>query len=569
MLTLVFISVALVLLGSICRWASSSSALTARNNVYNSTVAAAEAATELVIAQMDRDFLHQALNANVSAYDGILPGSVVRDSWPADYQFSDGHGNVSKTAVVCANWQVWTNLDSEFTGLYGMVNSFQVTADAKKITGPFPVAAGVSQNFQLTAIPIFQFAIYYAMDLEIDPAPPMVVTGKTHGNANIYIAPTSTLEFVDTVGAVGHIYYQRASNDPTPGNMPVYDSTHLEQVSSLTLPVGTDNNPSNVVKILDPPAPYEDPASEMGTQRYYNKSDLVITTKTNTVIVQFNNYQDGTTFTLVPTNSVAGPTNSGYSFVNTNVTFFDYREGRQVLATEIDVGALTNWLASSNGYSFNSTVQSHTGHHINSIYVNDQRSVPGKLTAVRVANGQNLPDSGLTVATPLPLYVKGNYNAPDLTPGSTNTSLTEPASLAGDSITILSPSWKDSWISSTSLSSRNAANTTVNAAFLAGIVPSVTAAGGQMHYSGGVENFPRFLENWTGKTLTYNGSMVVMFPSRYATNFWVNPGTYYNPPTRKWAFDSNFLNFNKLPSATPQVRKLQRSQWSVVAANSN
>ena len=569
MLTLVFISVALVLLGSICKWASSSSALTARNNVYNSTVSAAEAATELVIAQMDRDFLHQALNANMSFYNGILPGSVVQDIWPADYQFSDGHGNVNKTDVICADWQVWTNMDSEFAGLYGMVNIFQVTADAKKITGPFPVAAGVRQNFQLTSIPIFQFAIYYTMDMEIDPAPPMVVTGKTHGNANIYIAPTSTLEFVDTVGAVGHIYYQRASNDPTPGKLPLYDSAHLERVGSLTLPVGTDNNPSNVVQILDVPSPYEDPYSEMGRQRYYNKSDLVITTKTNTVIVQFNNYQDGTTFTTVLTNSIGGTNNSGYTFVNTNVSFFDYREGRQVLATEIDVAALTNWMASGSGYSFNSSVQSHTGHHINSIYVSDQRSVPGKLTAVRVANGQNLPDSGLTVATPLPLYVNGNYNAPDLTPGSTNTSLTKPASLAGDSITILSPNWNDNWSSSTSLGSRNAASTTVNAAFLAGIVPSVTTKSGQMHYSGGVENFPRFLENWDGKTLTYNGSMVVMFPSRYATNFWINPGTYYNPPTRKWAFDRNFLDFGKLPSATPQVRKLQRGQWSVVAANGN
>src|SRR5208283_916183 len=96
-LTLVFISVALVLLGSICNWASNSSALTARNNVYNSTVAAAESATELVIAQMDRDFLHQALNANMSAYNGILPASVVQDTWPADYQFSDGQGNVNMT----------------------------------------------------------------------------------------------------------------------------------------------------------------------------------------------------------------------------------------------------------------------------------------------------------------------------------------------------------------------------------------------------------------------------------------------------------------------------------------
>ncbi|MEK7707793.1 MAG: hypothetical protein AAB380_07335, partial [Verrucomicrobiota bacterium] len=110
-------------------------------------------------------------------------------------------------------------------------------------------------------------------------------------------------------------------------------------------------------------------------------------------------------------------------------------------------------------------------------------------------------------------------------------------------------------------------NTTVTAAILAGIVPT-TNSGGIKRYSGGVENFPRFLEDWNNKTLTYNGSMVVLFPSRYATNFWISPGNYYNPPTRKWAFDVNLLNWNKLPPATPQVQKLVRGQWRVVAANS-
>jgi hypothetical protein len=200
-------------------------------------------------------------------------------------------------------------------------------------------------------------------------------------------------------------------------------------------------------------------------------------------------------------------------------------------------------------------------HKINSIYVQDKRSVAGKLTAVRVVNGQSLPDDGLTVATPHPLYVKGHFNAPDVTPGLTNTANTKPASLVSDAVTVLSGNWNDSWAASTALSTRTAANTTVNAALLSGIVPTV-----ENHYSGGVENFPRFLETWSGTTLTYNGSMVVMFASRYANNFWIAPGTYYNPPTRKWAFDRNFLDMNKIPPGTPQVKKMQRGQWSIVSA---
>jgi hypothetical protein len=408
------------------------------------------------------------------------------------------------------------------------------------------------------------------MDLEINPGPPMIVTGKTHSNRDIFVAPGNTLEFADTVSAAGFIYQHRNTNDPTGGTptIPLYDTTRLEGVSSLTLPIGLDNNPSNVVRILDVPPFDEDAHSELGRQRFYNRADLIITTTDSSVAVKINDHEDGTTFTSVATNSLSNGTNCGYSFVRTNISFYDYREGKQVVATEIDVTALTNWLASGSGVSFDNQAQFQMGHRINSIYVNDQRSQPGKLTAVRLVNGQNLPAAGLTVATPHPLYVKGNFNASDLTAGSTNTSLTRPASLASDAITLLSANWNDEWTSSTSLGSRTATNMTVNAALLSGIVPSMTV-NGQKHYSGGVENFPRFLENWSSSTLTYNGSMVVMFASRYATGFWIDPGTYYNPPTRKWAFDNNFLSFNKLPPGTPQVRKLQRGQWNVVAANNH
>ena len=188
----------------------------------------------------------------------------------------------------------------------------------------------------------------------------------------------------------------------------------------------------------------------------------------------------------------------------------------------------------------------------------------GELTAVRVKNGQNLPSDGLTVATSEPLYVQGHFNSPTTTVGSTNTSNTAPASLLGDSITVLSANWSDA-NSSKPMTQRPAINTTVNAAFLAGIVQTTNSVGTK-HYSGGVENFPRFLEDWSGKTLTYNGSMVVMFPSKFATNWWIDPGTYYNAPNRSWAFDLNFLNYNRLPPGTPQVRKVVRGQWSTIAA---
>ena len=135
--------------------------------------------------------------------------------------------------------------------------------------------------------------------------------------------------------------------------------------------------------------------------------------------------------------------------------------------------------------------------------------------------------------------------------------------MIADSINILSGNWSDG-NGNKSLSSRAATDTTVNAAFLAGIVPS-----GGGYYSGGIENFPRFLEDWSGHKFTYNGSMVVMFPSQLATGPWKGTGTLYNiynPPTRNWNFDLNFNDPTKLPPLAPAVRAAIRGRWKTIAA---
>jgi len=118
----------------------------------------------------------------------------------------------------------------------------------------------------------------------------------------------------------------------------------------------------------------------------------------------------------------------------------------------------------------------------------------------------------------------------------------------GDSITILSDSWQDS----ITTKYPSPSSTTVNAAMLVGIVPSNPNISG--NYSGGLENYLRLLENWSaGPVLTFNGSLVALFYSQYATNSWLDTGNYYNSPRRNWAFDLNFKNANKLPPLTPSV----------------
>jgi hypothetical protein len=150
--------------------------------------------------------------------------------------------------------------------------------------------------------------------------------------------------------------------------------------------------------------------------------------------------------------------------------------------------------------------------------------------------------------------------------GTHDTSGTKPAAVIGDAITILSANWSDTLsVASGLLSGRPATDTTVNAAILAGIVET-----GGGYYSGGVENFPRFLENWSGHEFTYNGSMVVMFPSQFAITPWQGTGTtigVYNAPVRDWAFDTNFRDPTRLPPGTPAIRALVRSVWAMIKPN--
>jgi hypothetical protein len=137
--------------------------------------------------------------------------------------------------------------------------------------------------------------------------------------------------------------------------------------------------------------------------------------------------------------------------------------------------------------------------------------------------------------------------------------------VVGDAITILSTAWSDA-NGSSSLSSRIAADTTVNAAILAGIVSTTASAD-----SGGVENFPRYLEDWTGKVHTYNGSMVCMYYSQIANAGWGLPANaggpdHYNPPDRNWGLDQNFQYKDKLPPKTPALVVLNRASWRTPAA---
>ena len=284
------------------------------------------------------------------------------------------------------------------------------------------------------------------------------------------------------------------------------------------------------------------------------------------------------------------PSNQWSLFLSTTNTFYNARESKTIRAVQLDISKFRLWTHTNtlitlplvnpdlNIAYFNDTRTNPivwvsgtniTSSHGTNIYTAVYSTNSQIETGLRFANASQLPVNGLTVATPNPLYIWGNFNVTtDAVAGhySTNvndTTYTLPCSMNGDAITMLSSAWLDA-NSGLDLSHRIAATTTANAAILAGIVPTGTAN----NYSGGVENFPRFLEDWSNKTFWYNGSMVVLFDSRTATAPWGASGVY-SPPSRNWAFDKNFYDITKMPPATPQILFMERLSWAFHPPNSD
>jgi hypothetical protein len=207
--------------------------------------------------------------------------------------------------------------------------------------------------------------------------------------------------------------------------------------------------------------------------------------------------------------------------------FYDGRELKNVDVTDLDVTKMY-----AEGYGPQNGI----------IYFSDNITSSTEYPSLRIKNGVEL-DAALTIASANPVYTVGNFN-------STNK---KPASIMTDALTFLSSAWDDTK-GALVKTSRPAVATTVNCSYLTGNKTTTSTV-----YSGGFENLPRFLEDWTGKTMTWKGSAVCLWPATQATGFW--GGTYYTPPTRSWWYDMDLDNPANLPPGTPMAQVFQRLGW--------
>lgn len=427
----------------------------------------------------------------------------------------------------------------DYIGLYGFVQRYNIEARVSSERR----STAINREIQHQYIPLFQFGIFYDEDLEIFPGPNMTFAGRVHTNGDLYMGAESGIYCDSYVTAVGKYWHHRKDGgmiDP-PGYVRIKDALGVYEdvnrgaywldnrqaswasealevwggmmrdqahgLANLKLPLPPAADQHVIVERPDP----GDGASERD-QKYWYKASV--------------RYLDGTL-----TDSLGNVLSQPGVYTLRMDKFYDDRDNKWVDVVEVDVAAMI----SGNYVPPNGIV-----------YIS---SASGDFPAVRIKNGSSLPSGGLTIATDLPLYVQSNYNS----------TTKRGSALLCDAITLLSPNWNDG-NSNKSLSYRTASNMNINCCVMTGHVGTIEGS----TYSGGFENLFRFLENWSGRTVSYRGSVIDLWYSQHATAPW-SYGSFYTAPNRNWGFDTDLLQPGNWPPGTPRVHTIQRGAWRQIS----
>jgi len=446
-------------------------------------------------------------------------------------------------------------------GIVNFIREYQISSSVTHPTSD--VAISTNQIVARKKIYTFQHAVFYVDDLEMLPGPDMTLSGKVHSNSDIYIGTHNTFTIdSEYLYSVGDIYNMRKdSSSSMNGDV----SIKISGTSSYEL-----------MKVFGEPSPLDGRRADWTTesqnrwQGTVKSADHGVTSLTAPSVGSIQPdgfYASNADLRIIKTAGGSWEVHSGGSAIaitdlptGTIVerNFTDNREGQSVAASDIDISKLnqaeTYDDANSNGqYDVGETYadDNSNGQYDPSyfpsnglLYVSRADASTSQPNGVRLVNGGEL-NSGLTVVSNNPVYVKGDYNNINK----------KPAAVICDAVNILSNSWDDSK-SSQSLNNRVASNTQINLAFIAGITPTDASS-----YSGGLENYPRLHEKWSGRTLLIRGSFVELWFSEIAQGDWSYGNPIYKAPRRDWNYDTDFNDSSNLPPFTPFAVETESIAW--------
>ena len=573
------------------------------------------------------------------------------------------------------------------TGVYAGLNAieygYDFFSDAYPPNETRPEAS-LETRLNVQLIPLFQFAVFYNKDLEINPGPSMTLNGRVHVNGDLYLTSGSGLDITGQVSAArrdttlwpdadnagGAIYTFRKDKNDNRSAASAFDGDNQRNFdkgetynSNAALADWNDRVQVNLDTLVVPPAndfSIDDEAT------YWSKADLRVILRADNGEIEVHD-NDGsitsgdrmtvatTTLNSCLANDVTPPyissintgnrNNPKYEYVffddldnkpnNGNAkthaervpegyldnvsnnapftsthepkaiewsnTFYDGREKTDMLLMEVDVVGLLDCIT-NNSTDFGFDIDDESGGGLVwyfSIEGNDSDKVNNY--GIRIRNGEVLASSdnrapdiaGLTIVSDQAIFVQGDYNAQ---PSDENSTTWRPASFLGDTINFLSEKfdgdfdpnnegrlggwdatvywwkydnnnsdWNDvNYQNSTAHSDRDAADTVVRAAILGG----TDATGGEEgtggkwkgNYNGGLENYPRFHEDWGGDDFTYAGSFVSLGLPQYKDGKW--GGNYYSPPNRIWSYEEAFNNASNLPPLSPRATYLAQGGFT-------
>jgi type II secretory pathway pseudopilin PulG len=593
----------LLLLAVLCVFAVSgvTSATRTANYDYRNTRTeyAAEAASDDIMQQLggmvDDGFISQ------SELDSLVRPSIPGFSIPTMTVLPNG-GATQETVN-----------DGSYAGLYALVRNYDITTRASDSSGN---ASQAVVTVKAAAIPIFQFGVFYEKDLEITNGQRLDMAGWVHTNGDLFTRSGGGLYLHNIVTTPNKFHFRRKDGSNPGGS----DQVYIDDAGGTARQVNNDTEglPSfpafrswsdlrfsgrlktNAYSVdsLRLPLPAGMPAVELIRHRNASGTDspeaqaAKFAWKADYYIdidyTGLNNVCNPGVMTITRAGGRVSPTQAECALIFTGLqdAWWESREQTFVDKLDIDLGALFAWMGTD--LTRKSSLMYITFHNVPTALetIATGRGCNGctfkAYPMVRIKNAATLA-APITIGTDYGLYVQGSYNAIGW----------QPSALVGDAFTWLSTGFSDATqadrpttnaivggVQRWTRTSPATAPGIIYAAILAGhsgtpfdwmvggTQPAgcnYTGTGSQSYfYGGGLENFPRFLEDWGGVTTTYRGSLVSVSFSEKATNYCAWAGAYYGVPTRDWAFETRFSDPANLPPGTPVVGSVVQTAFRPV-----
>ncbi|MEW6075546.1 MAG: hypothetical protein AB1530_04475 [Candidatus Omnitrophota bacterium] len=524
--------VAAAILGAFLLRNANERLLVQRQKAQNEVFYLAEGGLEDAIKKFNYAIANYQIDPNIDRYPA---NGTITTTYSNSTLFPSGA--TVESFIAAANITNGTQVVSDPDGSTVFVKAYIVTATAVHPTYG-EITATLKQAFLRRLIYAFQHAVFYNDDLEILPGASMTFAGRIHTNKDMYLGTHATLTIDNEyLHSAGDIYnHRKDSSDIMLGTVSIKKAgtTEFEAMAGLDSDAanwltesqtrwnGTvKSSVHGVTELTAPSVGSIQPDGYYASQAGVKIENGVIT-KSGVPLVEGTDMPAGT--------------------VTTTTTFYNNREGKYVRMTNVDLKKLAGYAPGDveGSPSFANNLPAN-----GLIYATRNDAPSNQSPGVRLVNGSQIyRNSGLTVVSNDPVYVQGSYNTVNK----------KPSAVYSDAVNLLSNSWSDA-NSTKSVDYRVASNTEVNAAFISGIDQTSTG-----HYNGGLENYPRMHEKWTGKELKIKGSFVELWNSQIAQGAWVYGNPQYTAPNRNWSYDTDFASGN-MPPFTPWAVEAYRGAW--------